>query len=91
MSKALNSGEAPKLFPCSYFTGTPEFHVLETVRTPFIAVAVPCRLGGHLILSGSHVGWNDASPVLSEAQVPASVPLLTSTDQLGDTGAPPAP
>ena len=52
ISKSANSGEAPRLFACSYFTGSPEFHVLETMRTPFIAVAVPGRLGGHLILSG---------------------------------------
>jgi hypothetical protein len=28
------------------------FTYLKWMRTPFIAVAVPCRLGGHLILSG---------------------------------------
>jgi len=63
MSKSANSGEAPSLFACSYFTGSPEFHVLETD-----ANAVHCCRHSWLIRRapnsvGSHVGWNDASAV----------------------------
>jgi hypothetical protein len=91
VSKSPNSGEAPRLFACPYFTGSPEFHVLEMDANAVHCGRCPLPIRRAPDSVGSHVGWNDASPGLSEAQVPASVPLLTRPDPLGDTGAPPAP